>query len=205
MSPYDRIKKAIIDGTLQPGAVVPESALGAWIGTSRTPVREALGRLEQDGLISRAGRGLTVTARTPEEILDIYETRIDLETMAARMAAVRHGMVDRGRLERLSGASEQVDRRNAQAMADANREFHHAVWQASSNRSLIDLLERLHLHMLRYAGTTLTALGRWEQALAEHRTLVAAIVDRDPERAEQAAERHFRAAAQPASRCGNAA
>jgi DNA-binding GntR family transcriptional regulator len=102
---------------------------------SRTPVREALGRLEQDGLITRTGRGVAVTARTPEEILDIYETRIALEATAARMAAVRHSVLDRGRLERLTVASEQVDRSDPQAMADANREFHRAVWQATYNRS----------------------------------------------------------------------
>ncbi len=67
VSPYDRIKKAIIDGTFQPGVVLTESALGAWIGTSRTPVREALVRLEQDGLIGRTGRGLTVITRTPKK------------------------------------------------------------------------------------------------------------------------------------------
>jgi DNA-binding GntR family transcriptional regulator len=193
VSPYDRIKRAIVDGTFQPGVLLTESALGEWIGTSRTPVREALSRLEQDGLISRTGRGITVTAPTPEEILDIYETRIALEVTAARMAAVRHGSLDRGRLERLAKASEGVDRRDPQAMADVSRAFHRAVWQASSNRSLIDLLERVHLHLLRHAPTTGAPPGRWDQALAEHRTMVSAIVDRDPERAGEAAERHFRA------------
>ncbi len=194
LSPYERIKKAIIDGTFQPGAVLTESALGEWCRMSRTPIREALGRLEQDGLVTRTGRGVTVTERTPEEILDIYETRIALEATAARMAAVRHGVLDRARFERLFTAVEEVETSDAQAMADANRAFHRAVWQATHNRSLIDLLDRLHLHLLRYPMTTLTAPGRWEQALKEHRTLMTAILDRDPVRAGEAAEQHFRAA-----------
>ena len=79
-------------------------------------------------------------------------------------------------------------------MSDANQEFHRAIWEATHNRSLIDLLDRLHLHLLRYPVTTLTAPGRWEQALAEHRDLLSAIIDRDPDRAGQAAELHFSAA-----------
>jgi DNA-binding GntR family transcriptional regulator len=194
VSPYERIKKAIIDGTFQPGVVLTESALGEWCGMSRTPIREALGRLEQDGLVTRTGRGVTVTERTPEEILDIYETRIALEATAARMAAVRHGVLDRARFERLTAAVEEVDTSDPRAMADANREFHRAVWVATHNRSLIDLLDRLHLHLLRYPMTTLTEPGRWEQALKEHRVLMTAILDRDPVRAGEAAEQHFRAA-----------
>lgn len=171
-----------------------ELALGEWCGVSRTPVREALSRLEQDGLVSRTERGMAVTERTPEEILDIYETRIALEATAARMAAVRHGVLDRARLERLLVAVERVDVRDHQAMADSNRAFHRAVWASTRNRSLIDLLDRLHLHLLRYPVTTLTAPGRWEQTLVEHRVLFQAICDRDPLAASAAAERHFTAA-----------
>ncbi|MCW2898545.1 MAG: GntR family transcriptional regulator [Streptosporangiaceae bacterium] len=194
MSPYDRIKKAIIDGTFQPGEVLTEAGLSELCGVSRTPVREALGRLEQDGLVTRTGRAVAVTVRTPEEILDIYETRVALEATAARMAAERHGVLDRVRLERLAAAAEGADRSDGEAMARANREFHRAVWQATHNLSLIDLLDRLHLHLLRYPVTTLTAPGRWERALAEHRALLAAVLDRDPVRAGEAAEEHFRAA-----------
>lgn len=193
-SPYDRIKHVIMDGTFEPGQVLTEAALSEWCGVSRTPVREALGRLEQDGLVTRNGRGVLVTERTPEEILDIYETRIALEAAAARMAAVHHGVLDRVRMDRLAAAAERVDPSDPRAMADANREFHRAIWEATHNRSLIDLLDRLHLHLLRYPVTTLTAPGRWEKALAEHRDLLAAITDRDPDRAGRAAEQHFTAA-----------
>lgn len=194
VSPYDRIKQAIIDGTFEPGQALTEAALSEWCGVSRTPVREALGRLEQDGLVARNGRGALVMERTPEEILGIYETRIALEGAAARMAAVHYGVLDRVRLERLSAAAEKVDPADPRAMSDANQEFHRAIWEATHNRSLIDLLDRLHLHVLRYPVTTLTVPGRWEQALAEHRGILSAIIDRDPVKAEEAAELHFSAA-----------
>ncbi len=190
-SPYDRIKKAILDGTFQPAFVLAESWLSQWCGVSRTPVREALSRLEQDGLVSRTERGMSVTQRTPEEILDIYETRIALEGAAARMAALRHSPLDRIRIERLMVGVEAVNESDHQAMADMNREFHRGVWLATHNLALIDLLDRLNLHLLRYPITTLTAPGRWQQALTEHRALVSAVLDREPDRASAVAEGHF--------------
>lgn len=190
-SPYERIKQAILDGTFEPGFALVESAVAEWCGVSRTPVREALSRLEQDGLVNRTERGMTVRLRTPEEILDIYEVRIDLETTAARMAAIRHTRLDQVRLERLTALAESSDESDGQALAVRNREFHRGVWLASHNEALIDLLDRLNLHLLRYPITTLTAPQRWEDALREHRELVAAIVARDSKRAEEVAKHHF--------------
>jgi DNA-binding GntR family transcriptional regulator len=190
-SPYDRIKQAIVEGTFEPGQALPEAVLSEWCGVSRTPIREALGRLEHDGLVERNGRAVMVVERTPKEILDIYETRIALEGTAARMAAEHYGVLDKVRLDRLVSLEEKVDTGHPSAMANANQEFHQAIWAATQNRSLIDLLGRLQSHLLRYPLTTLTAPGRWEQALLEHREILAAIIDRDPVKAQEAAERHF--------------
>lgn len=103
---------------------------------------------------------MTVTERTPEDSLDMRETRIALEGTAARVAAVRHTALDRVRIERLMIAVEGVDESDRQAMADKNREFHQGVGLATHNLSLIDLLDRLNLHLLRYPITTLAAPGR---------------------------------------------
>jgi DNA-binding GntR family transcriptional regulator len=189
--PYERIKQAILDGSLQPGEALVESTLGGWIGVSRTPVREALGRLEQDGLVVRTDRGMAVRARTPEEVLDIYEVRISLEATAARMAAARHTELDQVRLERELALAEALDLGDGDALVHRNREFHRMVWLSSHNESLIDLLNRLNLHLLRYPATTLIAPGRWEEALVEHRELVEAIVAADGARAQAVAEHHF--------------
>src|SRR5690606_26282547 len=83
-TPYDKIRDAIVSGELAGGTPLTESSLAAWCGVSRTPIREALLRLEQDGLIVRTERGPVVRSRSPEEILDIYEVRIALEATAAR-------------------------------------------------------------------------------------------------------------------------
>jgi DNA-binding FadR family transcriptional regulator len=133
---------------------------------------------------------MTVRERTPEEILDIYETRIALEATAARIAAERHTTMDRVRLERLLTAAEETADSSG-LHADRNRDFHRGIWLASHNESLIDLLDRLNMHLLRYPMTTLTAPGRWTQSLEEHRQLLDAILARDATAAQEIAERHF--------------
>jgi DNA-binding GntR family transcriptional regulator len=191
LSPYERIKQAILDGTFQPGFALVELTVAEWCGVSRTPIREALLRLEQDGLVNKSERGMIVRERTPEEVLDIYEVRISLEVAAARIASERHTLLDRVRLERLMTRVEETDGPLGQLHADRNRDFHRGIWLASHNESLIDLLDRLNLHLLRYPLTTLTAPGRWKESLEEHRELVAAILAREPVRAQEIAQRHF--------------
>lgn len=188
---YQRIRDAIVDGTIEPGTQLVESAVAAWCGVSRTPVREALTRLEQDGLLERGESGLVVRERSPEEILDLYDTRIILEVAAARVAAERHTAFDRIRLEQLQRAWEACDPTDGVALAQRNREFHRGVWLASHNETLFDLLHRLNLHLVRYPATTLAHPGRFEEAGREHAELLAAILARDPEAAGKTTEAHF--------------
>lgn len=190
-SPYERLKAAILDGTLAPGSQLVESWAAQWCGVSRTPIREALTRLQQDGLLQRGDRGLVVRERSPEEILDIYEVRIVLETMAAGMAAERHTAFDRRRLQRLLKTTATVKADDSAEMFRANREFHNSVWLATHNEALVDLLTRLNLHLVRYPATTLSFPGRWERALREHAELIDALLQRDAARARLCAESHF--------------
>jgi DNA-binding GntR family transcriptional regulator len=191
-APYQMLKAAILDGTLEPGAPLVEVQLAEWCGVSRTPIREALTRLEQDGLVERSERGLVVRQRSPEEILDIYEIRVVLEAMAARLAAERHTRMDK---IRISKALERWQNAGAEMppgeLVNINLELHRATWIASHNQPLIDLLERLTLHLGRYPATTLTAPGRLKSALAEHQHLVDAVFARDPDAAAEAATEHF--------------
>ncbi|MBB4933033.1 DNA-binding GntR family transcriptional regulator [Lipingzhangella halophila] len=191
---YERLRTAIISGEWESGAQLPELTLAEHYGVSRTPIREALRRLEQDGLVERADRGMRVRGRSPEEILEIYEVRIVLEGAVASAAAKRRTEIDLIRLRRAAEAMAEVDSTDAYAMATANRAFHETMWQASHNRTLIDLLTRLNDHLARYPATTLTRSGRWESALAEHGAILAAIENQRPEEAAECAERHMAAA-----------
>lgn len=189
--PYEKIKQAIIDGELKPGDQLVETALAGWCEVSRTPIREALQRLEQDGLVDRKDGGLIVRKRSPEEILDIYQTRIVLEATAGRVAAERRTDHDLGLLRRLLERSRKVTDRDPDAMVEANSQFHKAVWRASHNDSLIDLLQRLDMHLARYPGTTLAAPGRWEQARHQHKAIFDAIDRRDADAAYEITSQHF--------------
>jgi DNA-binding GntR family transcriptional regulator len=191
ITPYQRLKEAIRAGDLIPGQQLVESVLADWCEVSRTPIREALSKLQHDGLVERNDRGLVVRERSPEEVLDIYETRIALEGTAARMAAERRNSHDLILLRRAMGRLAAVTTDDVDAMVRGNRHFHVTVWRASHNASLIDLLERLDLHLVRGPATTLTSPGRWERANEQHRAIVDAIEARDTDGAEKYAITHF--------------
>jgi DNA-binding GntR family transcriptional regulator len=191
LPPYERLKRAILGGELQPGQSLVEATLAAWCGVSRTPIREALLLLQQDGLVYRNERGMAVRERSPEEILDIYDTRLVLEAMAGRVAAERRTPHDLRTLRISLARGLQVTSSDVDGMIDFNKNFHAAVWRAGHNESLIDLLERLNMHLARYPGTTMSSPGRWEEALAEHQALADAIERRDGDAAHEIALRHF--------------
>lgn len=188
---YDKLRAEIVGGEFPAGAPLGENALADHFGTSRTPVREALRRLEQDGLVERGDRGLRVRTRSPEEILEIYEARISLEATAAAAAAQRHTEFDLLRVRRAQAAMEAVEKGDPAAMAAANRAVHEALWAAGHNGTIVDLLDRLNNHLTRYPATTLSVPGRWEEALEEHREIIAAVTARDSARAEELARQHM--------------
>lgn len=188
---YVKLREEIVSGSLAAGAPLVEGTVAARYGMSRTPVREALRRLQQDGLVERADRGMRVRTRSPEEILEIYEVRIVLEAEAARGAAERATRLD---LMRIAGALDRMkaaDPADAGAMAATNRAFHEALWSASHNGTLVDVLTRLHSHLTRYPATTLTSPGRWDTVLTEHADMLAAIETRDGETAGRIAREHM--------------
>jgi len=191
---YERLCEEIVSGRLAEGEPLVEATIATRYGTSRTPVREALRRLEQDGLVERGDRGLRVRSRGPEEILEIYEVRILLEAAAARHAAERGTRLDLLRIGRALDAGSTLNPGDPDAMAAANRAFHQAIWAASRNRTLIDLLTRLNSHVARYPATTLTSPGRWEEAVREHAEMLRAIEAHDGDEAARIAGQHMTSA-----------
>jgi DNA-binding GntR family transcriptional regulator len=186
---YKQIRGAILEGRFEGGRLLSENALATQFGTSRTPVREALHRLEIERLVERGPRGTAVRAPSPDEILDIYEVRVTLEASAARAAALRATALDivqlRNSQEHMRAVTDPADR------PTTNRAFHRVVWQASHSPTLDDLLRRLHVHLQRYPTTTLDWGNRWDQVLEEHDSLIDAIVRRDADAAYRIAEEHM--------------
>jgi DNA-binding GntR family transcriptional regulator len=191
LAPYEMLKRAILSGELAPGQPLVETTLAEWCGVSRTPIREALTRLEQDGLVHHSDGGLVVRVRSPEEILDIYDTRIVLEAKVGKVAAERRTDHDVRMLNYALQRGRETDASDSSAMVEANELFHRMVWRASHNEALVDLLQRLNLHLGRYPETTLTAAGRWAEALGEHAELAEAIEQRRGDDAYDIAHRHF--------------
>ncbi|GAB3435150.1 GntR family transcriptional regulator [Actinophytocola sediminis] len=188
---YRRLRAEITAGVLAPGSPLRETSLAARFGVSRTPVREALRRLEQDRLLVPGERGMVVRAIDPHEVVQIYDLRVLLEAEAAAQAARERRTAD---LARLAGL---LDRDRALADPDdatrmrTNLEFHAAVWQATHNPVLIDLLERLTAHLVHAPHSTLSVGDRWRVAVEEHASLLAAVSDRDEQAARAIAAEHL--------------
>jgi DNA-binding GntR family transcriptional regulator len=190
---YYQLLEEVLQGRLLPGEVLVETQLGKRFGVSRTPIREALRMLEQEGVLERVNRGMRVRPTSSEEVLEIYGVRTILEAAAARDAASRRSDYDLATLDRIFGTMAEAKGATPMELAGINRSFHRAIWEAAGNRTLLDLLERLGVHLRRYPATTYERPGRWEEALDEHRQLLDAIREKDPDRAARVAERHMQA------------
>jgi DNA-binding GntR family transcriptional regulator len=188
---YEQLRAGIVAGEYDPGEALVELVLAERYGISRTPVREALRRLEQDGLVERGDRGMRVRTRSPEEILEIYEARIALETTAAAAAAERRTDLDLIRIRRAATQMAAVSTAEPNAMAVANRVVHEAIWAAGHNGTIVDLLTRLNNHLTRYPATTLAVPGRWTEALREHDEIISAIGNRDRGTAAELSRKHM--------------
>ncbi|HEY1699599.1 MAG TPA: GntR family transcriptional regulator [Trebonia sp.] len=188
---YDRLRGEIVTGEFEPAAPLGEEALAQRYGTSRTPVREALRRREQDGLVERGARGMRARARSLEEILEIYEVRVPLEATVTAAAVQRRTELDLIRVRAAQTAMDGAGDSEPTALAAANRAVHEAIWAAGHNGTLIDLLVRLNNHLTRYPATTLAVPGRWAEARKEQEAIIAAIADRDSGRASELAGAHM--------------
>lgn len=191
---YERLRLEIVSGDIPSGTMLVESAIATRYDVSRTPVREALRRLQQDNLIEQRDRGLVVRSQSPEEILEIYSVRVVLEGLAARTAAEQRTGFDLANMEDRHARMLAVDVAVPSAMAVANQQFHEALWASSHNGTLIDLLNRLNSHLVRYPATTLSSPGRWTTVLDDYRRLIDAITARDALSAGIIAENHMAAA-----------
>jgi DNA-binding GntR family transcriptional regulator len=191
---YHELLEQMLGGDLAPGSILIESSLAKRFGVSRTPVREALRMLEQDGLLERVNRGMRVRATSAEEVLEIYSVRAILEGEAARRAALHATDYDIATMERLLTTMASADVTKPNELATINRTFHSAIWHAAKNHTLLDLLERLAVHLRRYPATTYTQPGRWEEAREEHQLLFEAIRARDAGEAGRLGEQHIQTA-----------
>jgi DNA-binding GntR family transcriptional regulator len=187
---YTLILEAIDHGAFKPGDRLVESELAERFGMSRTPIREALQRLETQSLLTRDGRSLIVSSLDHNQLAELYVVRTELEALAARLAA-RHATDEEMRVLRDMVEADRAHLGDPSALARANRRFHKQIHLASHNRFLVQQLDMVHRSMALMASTSLAAVGRDEVALAEHDAIVRAIEARDEDKAGQALRDHI--------------
>lgn len=193
-SAYLQLHAAIQDGALTPGTRLREVELAEWLGASRTPVREALGRLESEGLVARdPHRGMIVAELDSSMVGELYVMREVLEGTAAALAARHASDVEIATLRSLADRDREL-RADAALLARNNRLFHDALYRSAHNRYLLRTLSSLREAMALLGQTTLAMPGRSTTALDEHEELIAALERRDAAAAEEAARAHIRSA-----------
>ena len=178
-------------GTFSPGDRLREEDVGARLGLSRTPIREALRRLESDGIVEHRPRvGAVIRVLSHTELVELYEMRIVLERTAAQMAA-KHCV--KAEIEALDALNDQIDaeRENPDLGAALNQDFHRGLYLAGRNRFLLEAARALNSSLLLLGPTTYRIPGRIDVVVKEHRDIITALRNGDPQAAADAAEAHL--------------
>ena len=187
---YELLLEAIDVGMYRPGDRLVESDLADRFGVSRTPIREALQRLETQSLLTRDGRSLIVASLDHNQLAELYVVRAELEGLAARLAA-QHAAPEEIKILQDMVQEDHVLIDQPEALSRANRRFHKQIHLASHNRFLVRQLDLVHRSMALLATTSLAVEGRGEDALAEHANIVAAINAGDGDAAHDALKAHI--------------
>ena len=193
---FSCLEEEILTGKLTRGTSLGEIALSKRLGVSRTPVRAALARLSEDGLIeSVANKGSVVVGITKEDLIDIYRIRMRLEGLASREAATRISPEEKKRLSDSVELSEfYIRKRDTEHLKELDTEFHSIIYKASGNRLLYKTLSELHGNITAYRRLSLSAGDRLERSVKEHRDILDAILAGNGELADRLTSRHIEAA-----------
>jgi DNA-binding GntR family transcriptional regulator len=203
---YRSLRKALLEGKFSEGERIFENEVASMLGVSRVPVREAVRRLQQDGLLEvRPRSGIYVTSISPAEVDDIYRIRAALEGAAAGLAAERITDSELRELGALlvrqdeEARSEQKSRRSrttgaqSRVVAQAD-EFHRRVYAYARSPRLYELLELIYAQVMQFRNITLRMPGRAEAASHGHHALYEALTRRDSAEAERLMREHVNSA-----------
>ena len=192
---YAALKRAItaIDIYGRPDEVrLDERALSADLGVSRTPIREAMTLLEQEGFVrTLPRRGIYVVRKTKREVVEVITVMAALESMAARLAALYAADDDIGELRRLMDAfHDGTDGERLEEYSDANIAFHQAIIRMSGCKLLAEMTENLFIHMRAIRKVTIHQDNRAGRSIVDHVAIIEALERRDPEAAARLAREH---------------
>lgn len=189
---YLKLEEEILGGQLKRGDALTEMSVSARLGVSRTPVRAALHRLAEEGLVEISpNRGAVVVGVTVDDLIDTYKIRIRLEGLASAMAAARMTDEEKAELRESVELSEYyVAKGNTEKLKELDTAFHNIIYRASGNRMLSRILSELHRNIKTYRKLSMTVPGRVEKTAEEHREILNAILAGDGERADTLTRMH---------------
>ncbi|MEO0496149.1 MAG: GntR family transcriptional regulator [Pseudomonadota bacterium] len=188
---YQALYEAVRDGRFRPGDRLREVEVAETLGFSRTPVREAMRRLEADGIVEHKPRiGAVVRTLTHPEVVELYEMRIVLERTAAEMSA-RHA--SGAQIDTLAELNEQIATCEADGdrAAAINQQFHRTLYNATRNRFLLSSARGLNNALMLLGRTTLEGENRISTVVEQHGMIIEALRKRDETAAGMAAEEHL--------------
>jgi DNA-binding GntR family transcriptional regulator len=189
---FDRLETDILSGKYQPGEVLTELKLVADLGVSRTPIREALRRLEQEHIVEMTPKGILILGVSQKDLEDILEIRTRIEGLAAYMAAKN---ITEEQLEELRETVElqefYVPKHDADRINGMDSKFHLLIYRFSGSVPLYDTLMPLHKKLLKYRKASVENEIRSVNSSQEHRAIFEAIAARNAELAEQYMKEHI--------------
>lgn len=190
---FEALREAIISGVLKPGERLMEVQLAEELGVSRTPVREAIRKLELEGFVVMIPRkGAYVSGISLKDVADVFEIRSALEGLAAGLAAERITEDELEELERLLvKKGEIIETGDLDRLVEIDTLFHETLYKASRNEKLVQMINNLREQIQRFRSTSLAYPGRMREALEEHKKIVEAISERNIQLAEKLAQEHI--------------
>jgi len=190
---YQAVKKAILRGNVKPGQRLKEEQLASEIGTSRTPVREAFHKLEQEELVTRLPRGgFVVREWSRSDVEEIFGIRSILESYAAFLATERIDKMKLGMLEeKLRESEEYVKRGETEKVIQLNTEFHDILYKSSDSRNLYHMINTLRDYFYRYRVAILGVNGIPQRSLRDHKKMLSAMKKRESALVERLVKEHI--------------
>ena len=179
---FEHLETDILSGKYSKGETLTESKLSAQLGVSRTPIREALLRLEQEHLIEEAPKGVVVVGISEKDLDDIFTIRLKLEGEVAAMAAKNHTDEQLSIVrEALEFQEFYLDKNDPDRIKTMDSRFHETIYKMSGSTVLYDVLEPLHKKILKYRRASVSNTSRAAASVAEHRAIYEALAARDSE------------------------
>ncbi len=190
---FNAIEDAILNGEYKDGESLSELRISSELGVSRTPVREALMRLENEGLVKNIpNKGAVVVGVTEKDIEDIYAIRIRIEGLAANLAASNINEDELRALEKIADLQEfYLYKNDIEQIFELDSDFHKIIYEASRSRPLRFMLTNFHNYIKHARDISVNAQGRAEKTVAEHRAILEAIRKGDSLLAESLTAEHI--------------